>query len=337
MNGKKRFLLASIAVLVAAWAGPARARDAFYYLGNGVVQVIDGDTDAVTATIPIQGWSRESLLTSDSRFLYVTASRHLVHKISLADNRLVATVDVSSDGWDRFIFGFVPATDDRTAYAAMMSRRRGRGEVIVGAPVVAQVDLETGRILRSVEVPWGVAQLVSVKEGSQVYALGKDLYKIDASGADMRVTETVPMFDKGWNVLPLWNYAWENGGRSLMNYYTATGMGLIAIDASTGAITDIPIPGDPVLAYSVTYSPDRKLVYAIMDDLTVIDLAGPSYRAAAPVQEGTSYGVSVSSDGKKVYVGAGGASVTVFDAATLRPVKVLQMSADGMDIRKVVF
>lgn len=332
----KTAVLASLAALAGA-AGPAKARDVYYYLGNGVVQVIDGEADVVAATIPIRGWSRESLLTSDSRFLYVTASRHLVHKISLADNRLVATVDVSSGGWDRFIYGFARATDDRTAYAAMMSRRRGRGEAIVGAPVVAQIDLDTGQILRSVEVPWGVAQLVSVKGGREVYALGKDLYKIDASGVDLKITETVPMFEKGWNVLPLWNYAWENGGKSLMNYYTATGMGLIAIDGDTGAIADIPIPGDPVLAYSVTYSPDRKRAYAVMDDLTVIDLQGPSYLAAAPIQEGTSYGVSVSSDGKKVYVGAGGASVTVFDAATLRPLKVLRMSADGMDLRKVVF
>jgi DNA-binding beta-propeller fold protein YncE len=72
-----------------------------------------------------------------------------------------------------------------------------------------------------------------------------------------------------------------------------------------------------------------------MDDLTVIDLAKKAYARSVPVAEGTSYGVNVSSDGRKVYVAGGGSTLTIYDAATLKVRKVLQMASDGMDLRRL--
>jgi DNA-binding beta-propeller fold protein YncE len=219
----------------------------------------------------------------------------------------------------------------------MMSRSTRDGDAVVGAPVVAQVDLVSGKIVRSVEVPWGVVQVVPVDGGRQVYAVGKDIYKIDAAGEALKIVETVPMFEKGWNILPLWNYTWENGGLAAMNYYTPESMGLLAIDQKTGEITGTAIQGDPVLAYSIIVTPDRKKAYAVMDDLNVIDLEKKKYTAVVPLKDGTSYGVNLSSDGKKIYVGSGGPSLTVLDAATLKPLKVVKLTTDGIDLRRVVF
>ena len=95
--------------------------------------------------------------------------------------------------------------------------------------------------------------------------------------------------------------------------------------------------GEPALAYSVVLSPDRKRAYAVMDDLTVIDLARKTYVASVPIKEGTCYGVNVSGDGRKIYVAGGGSTLTIFDAQTLKPMKVLQMASDGMDLRRIAF
>jgi hypothetical protein len=246
-------------------------------------------------------------------------------------------VDVSNDGWDRVMFGLVVDADGKTAYGAFMSRKTDKGDVVVGKPVVAQFDLATGKLLRSVDVPWGVAHLVSVRGGKTLYAFGQDLYKIDTTGADLKLVETVPMFDKGMNILPFWDYAFDNGGVASMNYYTPKYMGLLLVDQASGAIDDVVLKGDPAMAYSVVLSPDRKKAYAVMDDLTVIDLAKKTYVASVPIKEGTCYGVNVSADGKKVYVGGGGSTLTVYDAATLKPLKVLQMASDGMDLRRISF
>jgi DNA-binding beta-propeller fold protein YncE len=326
-----------VSLVSAVQALPAYAGDRFYYLGYEVIQVIDGDTDAIVADIPVRGATREAGLTPDRKFLYVATNRHLVHKVDLAASRVVATADVSNNGWERFMFGFVLDPDGRTAYGALMSRRTDKDEVVIGKPVVAQFELETGKLLRSVDVPWGVAHLVSVRGGTTIYAFGQDLYKIDTTGAELRLVETVPMFDKGMNILPFWDYAFDNGGVASMNYYTEKYMGLLLVDQQSGDIRDIVLKGEPAMAYSVVLAPDRKRAYAVMDDLTVIDLAKRSYVASVPNNEGTCYGVNVSSDGRKVYVGGGGATVTIYDAKTLKRIKVLQMASDGMDIRRVTF
>ena len=331
-------LLPAIAALAClAAAPPAAAGDRYYHMGYEVIQVIDGDTDAIVADIPIRGATREADLTADRKHLYVATSRHLVHKVDLAQNRVVSTVDLSGDGWDRLMFGFALAGDGRTAYGALMSRRADKGEAVVGKPVVAQFELDTGKIVRSIEVPWGVAHLVSVRGGAQIYAFGQGLSKIDPTGPALAIAETVPMFDKGMNLLPFWDYAFDNGGVASINYYTEKYMGLLLVDQRTGAIDDVVLKGDPAMAYSVVLAPDRKRAYAVMDDLTVIDLVKKTYVTSVPVAEGTSYGVNVSSDGAKIYVGAGGATVTVYDARTLKPIKVLQMASDGMDLRRIRF
>ncbi|HYQ98541.1 MAG TPA: hypothetical protein VET86_00765 [Casimicrobiaceae bacterium] len=336
---RRSSMLALVLALAAAAAAaaPAAAADRLYYLGYEMIQVIDMETDAIVADIPVRGATREVGLTADRKFLFVATNRHLVHKVDLATNRVVATVDVAGDGWDRLMFGFVVDAEGRTAYGALLPRRTDGGDVVIGKPVVAQFDLGTGKILRSVEVPWGVAHLVSVRDGKMLYAFGLDLYKIDTTGAELRVVETVPLFDKGKNMLPFWDYAFDNGGVASMNYYTEKFMGLMLVDQASGAIQDIEVKGEPALAYSVVLAPDRKKAYAVMDDLTVIDLAQRKYVASVPIREGTCYGVNVSRDGRKIYVGGAGSTLTIYDAQTLKPQKVLQMATDGMDLRRIAF
>ena len=330
-------LLPALAAAALGAAPRADAGDRYYYLGYGVVQVIDGATDTIVADIPVKGAVRNVDLSADRKYLYVTSNRHLVHKVDLAQNRVVATADVKGDGWDRVMYGFVLAPDGRTAYGAFMSRRAENGEAIVGRPVVAQFDLDTGRIVRSVEVPWGVAHLVGAREGRTIYAFGQELYTIDTTGPDLRIVATQPILDKGMNMLPFWDYTFDNGGVASMNYYTATAMGVMLIDQKTGAIEDLVLKGDPAMAYSVVLAPDRKRAWAVMDDLTEIDLVRKTYVRSVPVAEGTCYGVNVSSDGRKVYAAGGGSTLTVYDAKTLKPLKVLQMASDGMDLRRIRF
>jgi len=330
-------LLPALAAAALGAAPRADAGDRYYYLGYGVVQVIDGATDTIVADIPVKGAVRNVDLSADRKHLYVTSNRHLVHKVDLAQNRVVATADVKGDGWDRVMYGFVLAADGRTAYGAFISRRAENGEAVVGRPVVAQFELDTGRIVRSVEVPWGVAHLVGAREGRTIYAFGQDLYTIDTTGPDLRIVATRPILDKGMNMLPFWDYTFDNGGIASMNYYTATAMGVMLVDQKTGAIEDLVLKGDPAMAYSVVLAPDRKRAWAVMDDLTEIDLAQKTYLRSVPVAEGTCYGVNVSSDGRKVYVAGGGSTLTVYDARTLKPLKVLQMASDGMDLRRISY
>jgi DNA-binding beta-propeller fold protein YncE len=336
-------LLVITTLLVVMSAQTAQAKDIFYYIGYGIIQVIDGDTDAIVADIPVDGWLREVEFSADQKFLYVVAKRHLIHKIDLDQKRVVSTIDVGGDGWDRFIYGFDLAPDGKSAFVNLLSRTTDQGEAVVKSPQLAQIDLEDGHIQRSIDVPWGSVSLVRVKNGNgvknstHIYVIGKDIVKVDVSGKEMKHIGVYPMFEKGWNILPLWDNTMDNGGVFIGNYYTADIMGLVSIDTNNGEITDTPLDGPPVFAYSVMRSPDKKKVYAVMDELIVIDLETRSYEAVVPVPAGTNYAINVSSDGKKIYVSGGGSTTTVFDAESLTPITVLQMESDGMDFRRLTF
>ena len=221
MQGHTRLHLALLAALAAAWSLPAAAKDVYYFLGYEMVQVIDGDTDQIVASIPVHGWLRESDFRRDKTAMYVTANRHVVHQVSLGANKVVASFDVNGDGWERFIFGFCLAADEKTAYAGMMSRRTDGGEVVIGKPVVAgRSAWRPARSCAASRSPGASPGFVPVKGRQALYAIGKDLIKIDVSGKEMKLTETVPMFEKKQNILPLWNYAWESGETFVAHYYT---------------------------------------------------------------------------------------------------------------------
>jgi DNA-binding beta-propeller fold protein YncE len=337
MNKILKSLMVFAAIGFGLNCATAGAKDTFYYLGYGLIQIIDGDTDAIVGDIPVDGWIRETDFTADRKFMYAVTKRHLIHKIDLVEKRVVHTTDIFGDGWDRFIYGFDLAPDGKSAFVNLLSRTTRKGEAVVAPPMLAQIDLETGRIMRSIEVPWGSASLVSVKNATSIYVIGKDIVKVDVSGEEMKLVDTYPMFEKKWNILPLWDYTMENGGVFMVNYYTAELMGLVSIDTSSGEIIDTPLEGAPVFAYTVMLSPDKKKVYAVMDELTVIDLETRTYEHVIPIPGGTNYAVNVSSDGSKVYVAGGGSTTTVFDAKSLKPVKVLQMETDGMDFRRLTF
>ena len=149
--------------------------------------------------------------------------------------------------------------------------------------------------------------------------------------------KTIPLFDKGFNMLAFWTYTQENGGVWAGPYYTPTGWGLFNINIRTGEITDTPIKGDPLFAYGAVYSPDRTKAYSVMDEVGVIDLKTHEVTKVVPIEEGTCYGNVPTSDGKRLFVGAGGSTVTVYDTETMKPLRVLQMKTDGMILRRMTY
>jgi DNA-binding beta-propeller fold protein YncE len=334
MNIKKYAFFAVLLLCTTLVCGRAEAKDLIFHMGYEMLQVIDVDTDEIT-DIPIKGAARDSAFSADKTFLYVTGSRRNINKIDLEKMQVVDSIKVEEKGWERFITGMALSQDGKTAYVNVFSRRTEKGEAVIGHPEVLQIDLGSGKILRSVEVPFGVSSLCLVENDTKLYALGQDLYSIDVSKKQMQIVDTIPMFERGINVLAFWHYTAENDGVWLSPYYTAEGMGLLSIETKSGKVTETMIEGAPPFAYNAIYSPDKTKAYAVMDEVAVIDLKTKSYEKIVIIPEGTSYGVIPTTDGKKLYAGGGGSTITVFDVATMLPIKVLQMETDGMGLRRL--
>lgn len=308
------------------------AKELIFNLGYGKVQVIDVATDELLPDIEIKGWGRELAFSPDKKFMYVTASRRMIHKIDLEKMKVVNTIDLHKGEWQRFVYGMDLAEDGKTAYVHLFSRKTEKGEAVFPSPVVAQIDLESGNILRSIEVPIGVASLNYIKGTKSVYAVGQDIYKIDVASREMKITETYAMFDRKINILPLFTYG-DSGGASLLPFWIGETAGLLSIDLVTGRISESMLK-NPMMVYGAIYSPDKKKAYANMDELYVIDLATNKITNTLVIPSGTTFSLSTSADGKKIYL-QGGAFITIYDAETLKVVKELKMSTDGMLLRRL--
>jgi DNA-binding beta-propeller fold protein YncE len=334
MNIKKYAFLAALLFCTAAVCDRVEAKDLIIHMGYEMIQVIDADTDEIT-NIPMKGASRDSVFSADRKSLYITGSRTVIHKLDLKKMQIVNSITVEEKGWERFIYGIAVSKDDKTAYVNVFSRRTEKGEAVIGHPEVLQIDLENGKILRSLEVPFGVVSLCLVENDTKLYAMGQDISTIDVSQEQMRLVDTDGLFDLGINLFALWHYTAENDGVWLSPYYSAEGMGLLSIDTKSGKVTRTMLEGEPPFAYNAVYSPDKTKAYAVMDEVAVIDLKTKTYEKIVPIPEGTCYGVMPTTDGKKVYAGGGGSTITVFDAKTMEPIKILQMETDGMGLRRV--
>lgn len=333
MKNKMFIMLGIVAISLLAGVVQSQAKELIFNLGYGKVQVIDVASDELLPDIDIKGWGREAVFSADKKFMYVTASRRMIHKIDIAQMKVVNTIDLHKGEWQRFVYGMDLAEDGTTAYVHLFSRKTEKGEAVFGSPVVAQIDLESGKILRSIEVPIGVCYLAYSKSKQTIYAVGLDVYMIDVSGKEMKTAGVHPMFDKKMNILPLFSYAAENNGVALLPYWIGEAGGLLSIDTNTGRITETPIKG-PMMAYGALYSPDMKKAYANMDELYVIDLATQAITNTIVVPTGTTFAVMTSADGKKIYL-QGGPTITIYNAETLKVVKTLEMSTDGMLLRRL--
>lgn len=331
----KKYLFPVFLLLAATLVcSPVQAKDLIFHMGNEMIQVIDTDNDAIT-NIPIKGAARDSVFTADKKALYLTGSRRDIQKLDLQTMKITNSFTVEAKGWDRLVYGLAVSKDGKTGYVNVFSRKTENGEAIIGKPEVLQIDLTNGKILRSLEVPFGIVSLCLVENDSKMYALGQDIYTIDVAAKQMKIVDTIPMFDKGMNILALWHYTAENDGVWLSPYYSAEGMGLLSIDTKSGKVTETMLQGEPPFAYNAIYSPDKKKAYAVMDEVAVIDLTTKTYDKVVPIPEGTCYGVMPTADGKKIYAGAGGSTITVFDAKTMQVIKILQMETDGMGLRRL--
>ena len=333
MKNKMFIMLGIVAISLLAGVVQSQAKELIFNLGYGKIQVIDVATDELLPDIEMKGWGREAAFSADKKFMYVTASRHMIHKIDLQQMKVVNTIDMHYGGWQRFVFGMDLAEDGKTAYVHLFSRATNKGEAVVGPPMVAQIDLESGKILRSIEVPFGVCYLAYAKNSQTIYAVGLDVYKIDVSGKEMKTAGIHSMFDKKMNILPLFTYAAENNGVALIPYWIGEAGGLLSIDTNTGKITETPIK-NPMMAYGAVYSPDMKKAYANMDELYVIDLATQTITNTEVIPTGTTFSVMTSADGNKIYL-QGGRTITIYVTETLKVVKTLEMSTDGMLLRRL--
>jgi len=325
--------------LLAVFSTPAAAGDFLYAAVSNAVQVIDCNTDTVVKTInAYDDYIVSGGHSADGKRFYACGWES-IYAIDTATNELVDTYNFSAPLSKVAVGGFGVSNDGKKLYlaAGIVKKKQNVPRLNVLPPQLVVYDMEKKSILKSYEIPPGVIGVFPVrKDPNAVVLLGLDIFKLNLKNG--KIEKLLGCLHPDEGELPKnMNTANTNtspGDHGLVAapYYTMTEagptMGYAIIDTNDGTVTTVP--GDtPFFEYSVRVSPDKKYLYAAMDELIKIDLKTGKTLAYVPLAKGTVYCVAVSSDGKKVYVGPGGPDIAVYNADTLDLLGVIPLEADG--------
>lgn len=329
-----------VGVLTGA-ASAAAAKDYIFAPVSNALQIIDCDTDTVVKTVPAYNdYIVNSVPSADGKRYYLNAF-HTIYVFDTATHQLVDAFRLSAELNRVTVLGFAVSEDGRKLYlsTSIVKKKQNVPKLDVLPPQLLIFDVATRQVTTTFEIPYGVMGVVSLRnDPDKAILIGLDIHSIDLKTGKLELVMpllNVPKDKEPANSLVVWN-SMSPGDHGIFTnpYYTPSGMGYFIIDRNTGKLSTLE--GETThLMYSTVVSPDRKYLYGVMDDLIKVDMETGKTVKSVPVETGTSYAVSITSDGRKVYVGPSGPEISVYDAETLNRLGIIPLEADGVVAHRI--
>ena len=317
------------------WTLPATAKDFLYVPSVNTLQVIDCDSDTIVETLSYNDYIVSAMLSPDGKKYYLNAF-HSIYVIDTETNTLIDTYKFSSDLNKVDILGFSVSADGTQLYlsCSIVKKKQNIPRLNVLPPQFVIYDMASRKMVKNHPIPAAMTGIVALRnDPDHVFLVGLDIHKMDLKTGALEKMMGILNPEEGQepkNSLVIWqNNSPDDHGLFTNPFYTPTGMGYFIIDKNTGTLTTLAAK-DVWFAYSTVVSPDKKYLYAVMDDLIKVDMATGETVKSVSLETGTNYAVSISSDGKKVYVGPAGPEISVYDAETLALKSVIPIASDGV-------
>ena len=277
------------------------------------------------------------------RVFCVTDWGQMIEQVDLAQRKVVGTFRLASgDVKVRMLDLEVSPNDPNVLYVLALRQRWMPSEIQDLAPVIYTYDLGARKVAGTVDIPRGVTNIFLSKDGTELYATGRDVYVFDPrTGKQVRFLGLAHPTTTGVDpqiVLNIWKQQEQSdlvlivaGSQAAANQHLYLGYFTIDLrkkssEGSMRLVTDVaPLYN----VFSATVSPDRKYAYFVMNGLQKVDLERNRIVASAPVDK-TYYSVNVSSDGTKVYLGGGGDTMRIHESAELKHLKNLETPGDAV-------
>lgn len=346
----RRLLPAGLAaILLATTPLQAFAKELLYLNGLGHTWVVDADSLKLVQTLPTKGLTQGLTVSADTKRLYiVTGQRELLEVVDRATGTILDTLSFSEPGRTRArIYGATVIGDRLYAYVTT-SRFDGWEDgkldhFHLAPPEIVAVDLRTKKKVARLPMPLGILSLQPVEGGRRIYAMGRDIYDIEA--ATLKVRRIIPldppaMTGEGQIMINAeWVHGETAGGLSAYPYYTVDPVtnrlahGLLTMDDKDGRIDHFEYGPTQAnnFGFSAAITPDRKRAFITMNKLFEVDL---EKRRVSRAQDNgkTYYAVTISADGKRLFLSSSGATLTELDAQTLAVTRTTELPGEIWDI-----
>ena len=322
-------------LLIASLCAPAQAKDYIYVPAVNSLEIIDCDSDTVVKSVPYNDYILGSVPSPDGKRYYLNAV-HSIYAIDTQTDELIDTFKLSSELNKVDVLGMGISADGKHLYlsCSITKKKQNIPRLNVLPPQLVVYDVNAKRMVKNYQIPMAMSGVVTLRnDPDHVFVLGLDIHKLNLKTGELeKVAGMVNPAEgeEGKNALVIWqNGSPDDHGIFTNPYYTATGMGYFILDKNTGKLTTLA-GKDVWFAYSTIVTPDKKYMFAVMDELIKVDMATGETVKAIPVKRGTCYSLSMTADGKKIYVGPAGPDVSVYDTDTMELLNVIHISSDGV-------
>ena len=316
------------------------AKDYIYVPSVNHLQIIDCDSDTIVKTITFNDYIVNGIPSPDGKRYYMNAL-HSVYAVDTQSQQIVDNYPLWSD-LNRVVVmpGIAVSPDNKFLYLSVTITKKKLNipRLNVLPPQLAVFDIKKKQVVKNFEIPPTCTALVSPPDDrNHVILLAQDIFKINIKNG--KLTKMLGVLHPengrpGLNALAIWNN-WSPGKNGLVSLPAYSAEELFYVQFDKKGKMSMLTAEEVVFAYSSIVSPDRKYLYAVMDEVYKIDYQTGKTLAMDPLERGTCYAVALTSDGKKLYVGPGGPDLSVYDTATMKRIGIIPLKGDGVTISMI--
>lgn len=354
----RRAFLAALAAGSARrlWPAPASPAPGLIYAGtlSRKVLVLDEAQEKVVGEIPLQtGVPRGLRLSSDRQKIYVQTLLHSgIEVIDLGTRKLVNhfTLDEGNRRW--WFRGFVSDPQDKVLYTVSHARVKQTDRFDIEKPSFLAIDIAQGKITRTVEYPkeesnafLGGSLRVS-PDGKYLYHFRDNVLVFDTT--DFKLVEKIELSKPDYPGMENINLGPGDDPHDDPGMVTALFnstdpivhrrvFGIAKIDLTKRTFDFSPVGPSTTGMHILRLTPDRKTGYtfAFYDahgnrraEFWVFDMATKQIVKRVEYPGYPGFGFTLSGTGKEIYISGSYPFIDIYEAATLKLKKQLDVNTD---------
>jgi hypothetical protein len=340
-------LLATLAVPAAAAA--QQGGDAMLFIGTygKAIYVIDEASEAVTAKIPLRtGIPRSLLLSQDQRRFYVLdISYENIEVVDIAERRTLYTFSLSKAGEQVRVWGFEVDPQERYAILLTKSYRKRADRYEVSGPVLLRYDLREHMVTDTIPWPGGkpqeFARLLFSPDGSHIYFFLDDstvvleterFTEVDRWQYTESLDHGMGRFEFGF---PAQTYETPGFYTGLFRFTDPVQnrrmMGVARVNLAERGVDFFTL--GPNEGVSFALAPGGQRAYGLRQEVGnyefyTFDLVNRRIDGRTRFDGRPRMSLVTSSNGRHLYVYNAGNTIDIYDAATFRYLRTIELDAD---------
>jgi hypothetical protein len=333
-------------------AGSVSGGDGRIYVGTYAknILVLDERTFAVTDTIPVNvGIPIGMLLSHNRKHIYaLDPTFEHVEVIDIASKRSLYNFTLSSGRTKVRIRGVNVEPNEKFAVMLVRTATRQTDRWEIGKPTLLRYDLEKRVVTDTIPWPKGeereFAQMLFSPSGDLLYFFADEVLIFD--------TKTMKQVDR-WEMaraleegMGRFNFGFPEEVYEEPGFYTGmfrvsdpvqnrTLMGVARVDLVRRSVDFYTL--GPNESVGFTLAPGRQRAYGLKQqvgnyEIWTYDLANRRVLSKTPFRGRPRMGLSASTNGSLLYIHTAGSTIDLYDTATLRHVRTVELPADMTDI-----